>query len=255
MTAPPTRPATPWLDTESRDLVDAFWRAAGGPEPYPRALERALAYALPVTLVKIAPLHLRHAENWLRARGRDYSFNQPDRELHGCLLAQGGQGIIFVDGSDPADEMRFTIAHEIAHFLTESVGPRKQAIAMLGPRFAEVLDGLRGPSAAERFGIVMGGLRLGPCVDLLDRTLDGSDALAVWRCEESADRIALALLAPPDEVLDRAAGGTYEARSAAAAQALVNDYGLPPGPARRYADSLLAASGRGYSWIAALRGR
>ncbi len=253
----PTPPTSRWLDTASLDLVRDFWQAAGGEEPLPRRLEQPLALALPVSLVKIARLHLRHAEQWLRARGRSAAFDTPtaDRPLHGCLLAQNGHGIIFLDGADSPDEMRFTLAHEIGHFLADALQPRRWALATFGPHFAAVLDGERAPTTAERISLLLHGRQVGPCVNLMERAVNGSDALEVWQCEDRADRIALALLAPPDMVLAAARGGTHAERMAAAESLLVEQCGLPPTPAHRYAAALLATHGRAPSWAEFLRAR
>ncbi|HZQ09243.1 MAG TPA: ImmA/IrrE family metallo-endopeptidase [Anaerolineae bacterium] len=35
--------------------------------------------------------------------------------------------MIFLDGSDPANEQRITVAHEIAHFLVDYQMPRARA--------------------------------------------------------------------------------------------------------------------------------
>src|SRR5712692_3347921 len=106
-----------WLDTVGQDAINLFWKLSGDIETYPRNLERSLAFALPVVLVKLPHLRLWDIERWLQARGVGYQFNCQSRAVCGCLVAFGGKGMIFVDGSDPDDERRFTLAHEIAHFM------------------------------------------------------------------------------------------------------------------------------------------
>ena len=93
--------AARWLDNESQDAVDLFWRSAGAFEDFPRTLERPLALALPVALVKLPRLRLKDVEHWLKARSIPFSFNCQSRAMHGCLVAFAGQGVIFVDGADP----------------------------------------------------------------------------------------------------------------------------------------------------------
>jgi hypothetical protein len=247
MTRTPTNPTSRWLDNESRDLIQAFWQAAGQDEPFPRALEQSLAFALPVALVKLPRLTSRSAEQWARARGRDLNLATTNRPLHGCLTAASGFGIIFVDGTDPADEQRFTIAHEIGHFLADYLRPRRRALDRFGERFVDVLDGKRPPTLPEQVQSVIAGIAVGPYVNLMQRDLQGSDALELWSIENRADRIALALLAPPELVLDRDLGDRYPQRLETLTRVLTSGFGLPPTPALRYAANLLAECGLGPS--------
>ncbi len=246
---------TTWLDTECSDLVRDFWAAAGGEEKYPRTLELALGFALPVAVVRIPGLHTDAARNWLRSRRRDLVLSEPSRLLHGCLFAYRGNGIIFVDASDSADEQRFSLAHEIAHFLVDYMLPRTRACSVLGEGFAEVLDGRRGPTTAERLGSLYHGFSTQPLVNLMQRSVAGGDALAVWQVEHRADKVALALLAPPEELLDRVVGRTPEDRMERAECILVHMFGLPIEPARRYAAELFQLQTRNDSWIDGLRAR
>ena len=246
-------PTTAWLDTECSDLVRDFWIAAGGEEPFPRTLEGALGMALPVTLVRLPGLHTDAARAWLRARRRDLLLAVPSRPLHGCLIAHRGNGIIFVDAADSLDEQRFSLAHEIAHFLVDYILPRRRALALLGDDFVDVLDGRRSATAGERLASLFQGHSTRPHVSLMQRSVAGSDALTVWQIEHRADRVALALLAPPEEVLAIAQGNTLEERRGCAERALTRDYGLPPTPAQRYAAELLQTLQSGDSWLDGLR--
>lgn len=242
--SPPTRP---WLNNEEQDLLRDFWRRAGALEPYPRRLESPLSFALPVALVKLPHLTLRAVENWIRARRADFAFTVTDRAICGCMVANRGAGFIFVDGSDPEDEIRFTIAHEIGHFLADVLRPRQKAEATLGAHIREVLDGERPPTAVERIGAAWTGASLGVQVDFLERGGSTLQALATWKVESRADRIGLALLAPPDELqesLDGVAPGRKQEHLIAL---LRSRYGLPQTPAHRYAEQLLSQSGRTWS--------
>ena len=78
----PTPQLTEWLDNECADLVQGFWTAAGNEEPFPRTLEVALGFALPVTLELYPALHTNSARNCLSARNRDRLINQASHPLH-----------------------------------------------------------------------------------------------------------------------------------------------------------------------------
>jgi hypothetical protein len=242
-----------WLDAESETAAELFWQLAGEPEVFPRSLERSLALALPVALVKLPRLRLSGIESWLRRRGTTFVFGCESRAVRGCLVAHAGKGLLFVDGADPDDERRFTLAHEIAHYLVDYWLPRQKAIERLGPELADVVDGLRAPTLSERVHAMLGSIRVGPYQSLMERA-DQAELSDIWNAENRADRLALALLAPPGEVLPRAnlAGGTFEERLQAMAELLTTTFGLPGTVARGYGRGLLRAAGKGPSWVEAL---
>jgi hypothetical protein len=239
---------TMWLDNASRDALDAFWRFCGETEPFPRDLERAMALALPVALVKLPRLHLLGIEDWLRRRGIPFRFECASRAVRGCLLAFEGKGWIFVDGSDPDDERRLTLAHEVAHFLLDYWQPRLQAIQRLGNGIIEVLDGYRPPQIGERVYALLGSIPIGVQMSLMDR---GASSPDVWRIEDRADRLALALLAPPEEVFARVEplAADFESRCEETTLVLTERFGLPRSVALAYARALLDAIGKGPSWV------
>jgi hypothetical protein len=245
-----------WLDNLSREAINLFWRRCGETELFPRNLERSVALALPVTLVKQPRLMLHGIERWIEERGRQFSFNCRSRAVRGCLIAYGGQGFIFVDGADPDDERRFTIAHELGHFIVDYWLVREEAISKFGERIIEVFDGLRPPGVTERMHALLIGARLGVYTRLMERNgVGGGDQAEVWNVEDRADRVALALLAPPEEVLSMVdtSAATFAERQATMTCTLHELFGLPGAVASSYADSLLLSIGRGPSWVESLR--
>lgn len=248
----PASPATArWLDTESSDLVRDFWRAAGEVEAFPRALERPLSVALPVTLVKLAHLHVHDTELWLRARGIPLPFAEEPgaaRSVHGCIVVLAGHGILFVDGADNAAELRFTIAHEIGHFLADHLLPRRKALAHYGDDILDVLDAKRQPTERERWSSILGGLQLDGYRSYLPRGEGDDSGLELWRVESRADRIGAALLAPPGLVLSAARGYGYSERRKNAIHALTSTFGLPLAPAIQYAEALLYENRAAPTW-------
>lgn len=223
------------------DAADRFWDAAGPPPPLPRDLRRVVSYGLPVACVALPQLSVRRVEAWFRQRGAPYQFLCADRSLCGCVVAARGSGIIFVCSDDAPAQQRFTVAHEIAHYLLDYLQPRQEAIDLLGPSIVAVLDGDRAPSPTERVHAVLAHVKLGVYIDLLAR--DQQLQPYVVRSEAQADRLALELLAPIELVANDLATFPAQVSPFARAQSL-NDllrtkYGLPRRIATGYADWLL----------------
>jgi hypothetical protein len=162
------------------------------------------------------------------------------------LLAYKDSGVIFLDAEMEEDERRFTLAHELAHFLLDSRAPRMRALAALGEGVRLVLDGLRPPSVEERVHAVLEGTPLGVVGHLMERPAAGLPSSAVLGIETRADRLALELLAPASLVLEKVEGlrgMPYRERVDSLAALLVREHGLPAGIARVYASGLLHGSG------------
>src|ERR1041384_4119895 len=247
--------AAMWLDGASQDAVERFWQQCGEIEPYPRSLERAVSLALPVVLVKLPHLRLQGVESWFERRGATFRFNCHSRTVRGCLIAYGGHGLIFVDGTDPEDERRFTIAHEVAHFMLDYWLLRERAAVKFGGQIMEVFDGLRRPNISERVGALLVGAQLGVYTKLMERDEAGAAHGAVYQIEERPARVPLALLAPPEDVLAEAdtAAASFPARHESVSDLLGTRFGLPAAAAKAYARSLLESIGRGPSWVESLR--
>jgi hypothetical protein len=221
--------------TESvEELASDFWRRAGGPPAYPRNPEPGVLYGLPLAIVKIPRLRAGGVDAWFAARGRPHGAHIKDRQLRGCLFAAGGRGVIFVDAADPADEQRFSLTHEAAHFITDYLRPREVVLRRMGEGIADVLDGKRRPTRAERIDGLLVGVSLGVHRHLMDRGEEHARRIA--RSESRADRLALELLAPRADVVRRvrSAGGSW----ASATEILVGRFGLPRAVAAGYAESL-----------------
>jgi Zn-dependent peptidase ImmA (M78 family) len=247
------------LDKSSRDALTDFWRACGEENAtFPRDLERCVALSLPVAVVKLSRLGVAAIREWLLARGGAVwsPLNGADRAIRGCLLAFGGRGVILLDGTDPQDEQRFTLAHEVSHFVLDYWLPRCRALAKLGPGILEVLDGLRAATPDERLSALLTGVSLRPYVDLLDRESDISVAgRELDEIELRADAGAFQLIAPASEVRRRAGvlALRYADRQAEMVALLRQTFGLPAYAAVAYAVRLLAAAGKGRSFAESLR--
>jgi len=220
------------------EVADQFWAAAGmtpGAGPFPRDLRRAVTLALPLAVVYLPHLGVDRVRAWLRQNGIACPCDERDRPLRACLVARAGFGFALIDGTDAEDEQRFSLAHEVAHFLRHYDVPRRKASRKLGEQVIEVFDGLRPPSLGETFRSLLAGLPLGFHLHLMSRDGEGAGA-AVDAAEEEADRLAFELLAPAASVLS-ATGDR-----AALVRRLCETYGLPVAQARTCAGVLMPSA-------------
>lgn len=234
-------------DHEAHELAERFWRGALAKEAFPRGLESTVLQVLPLVIIKLPGLGVATMRQWLRTRGVQVGALAPDRGLRGGLFARGGVGVVFLDGTDPANEARFSLAHEVSHFLLDYLWPRQAAVLALGEGIREVLDGHRTPSHEERLSAVLRRVKLGCFTHLLDR--DGFGQImraAVLDAEDRADRLALELLAPRQQVLTDAGRRGIRLNDsgsgAALAELLAETYGLPESSAVLYAQHLLGVN-------------
>ena len=225
------------------ETAEAFWAEAGELEPPPRDLRAPIATALPLTIVLLPRLRVVRVDEWLQEHANLCCVSIPDRALRACLIARYGHGIVFIDGADPDNEQRFSLAHELAHFLSDYWRPRRLAIERIGPEVLEVLDGERPASYDERAHALLAHVSIGFHVHLMERTEIGKSAsAAIDRAENGADLLAYELLAPSADVLQQALAAPLERRQALVTELVGDVYGMPPEPAARYASLLVPPS-------------
>ena len=227
-------------DDAAAAWAEYFW-ARARKEPFPRDLEIPVSWALPLAIVKLPRLTLGRTCDWLTSRGICSPSVGADRPLRACLVVRAGRGFLLLEGSDPPDERRMSVAHEVAHFLLDYLRPRERARAVLGARADSILDGEGRPTPAEQLSGVLRGVRQGTYMHLIQRTETGAvDRMAVVDAEDRADRLALELLAPRQAVRAQLtaqlpAGCAAGTAVQIAESMLVRDFGLPQPAARRYA--------------------
>jgi len=236
------------------ETAAAFWAAADEPELFPRNLRRSIAHALPRTLVLLPQLRWASVDTWLRNQHILCGMSLRDRALRACLVARYGHGCVFLDGTDPDDEQRFSLAHELAHFLRDYWHPRRVASERLGPEVLAVFDEGRPARYAERVHALLGRAPLGFDVHLMERTVAGHFAsAAIDTAEHDADRLAFELLAPSATVLQTADRYPPRQRRGLVEHQLTSVYGLPAAPATHYAALLIPPSPQTDSLVHRLR--
>jgi len=215
------------------DLAALFWAAAGPPPRFPRDLFGSIAVGFPVTVLNRSRLSVAGVIAWFADRGLSISLDEPDRLLRACLVATRGQGFVFLETDDSPAERRFSLAHEIAHFLRDYWAPREKATRRLGPALAKVLDGFRQATPQERIQAVLWSVSIRPFAHLLRRDESGRPLTpSESAAEAAADRLAFELLAPVARL------ETISNRADLVVR-LVEEFGLPSAPASRYAALLV----------------
>lgn len=237
------------------EAARSFWDDANLPDAYPRDLRRAIALTQPISIVLMPELQVSRVQTWLQRQGRAVDVSVSDRPLRACLIAQFGVGIIFVDGSDHEREQRYSIAHELAHFLLDYRAPRQEAVARLGEEILDVLDGLRPPRVEERAVALLTGAPARTHVHLLGRAEEEAAAESIEFAEARADALAVELLAPWSDVAEQVTRLGIGADRNAIVRLLTTRYGLPTVPARRYAARFQPRRQGGSALLQHLRGR
>ena len=226
------------------ELAERFWSLASCRESFPRSLEAPLSWALPIALIKLPRLEVSSLTEWLDRQGIIPPFTVAYRCLRACLVARAGYGMIFLDGSDSEDERRFSLAHEISHFMLDYWQPREHALSVLGSGIQDVLDGRRPPTPEERLGGLFQDVSWQTFTHLMDRSFSGKvEHLRILDSEDRADRLALELLAPRKIVLSRLQARAIPWKETSAcervAQTLRQEFGLPETVAHGYGHMLV----------------
>ncbi len=225
------------------NTAQEFWALAGGAPRYPCDIKTAITFTLPLEVCAAPALRISDVRTWARRVNIALGLRGRNRRLHGCLIASRGKGTIFFDVRDPDDEQRFTLAHELAHFLLDYQAPRQRAITILGASILPVLDGDRPPTRAERLHAVLSTVPLGVMSHFMERPDEGLPPNAVIDVEDRANRLALELLAPAlplEELMNSAAAPRgFSTRRVFLAEHLTAQYGLPGTIASSYARYVL----------------
>jgi len=231
------------LESRLLRIAEKFWEAAPEIEHvFPRDIESAIAWSVPLFIVRVPNLWVHNVETYLRQRQLPTLIGAADRPLHGCVIATRGKGLIVVDGTDVPQDLRFTIAHEVAHFLLDYYEPRQRVLEKLGSHVEEVVDGQRPPTSDERVDGLLANTPVGLYAHFMHRDDAGAGSSSVLDAERLADRLAFELIAPernvwassPKDTPDRA----YGRRVLNLQRLLIRRYGLPNEAAHKYAVAL-----------------
>ena len=204
---------------------------------FPRDLAEDIPLVLPLTVVPLPGLTPRKGLAWLVSHKRAHGGLAATDELkHGFTVAHASVGVLFLNSADPPDEQRFTLAHEVAHFVLDHLQPRSRVLRARGVSILPVLDGRQEPTLSEQLFSALERLPYRTQSNFMDRNDKGKPRTGqVMEAELRADRLAFELLAPRQELLPLL---NHTGRKELEAE-LVSRFGLPVAEARTYARWLL----------------
>jgi hypothetical protein len=244
---------TDFLPFALAQLVEAFraqFSESEAPVARPLDIENiVLNYSL-LSVQAISALTVEGVQHWLQQRQcpMTIQYQGADRNLYGCLVVDcaSGHGYIFVERDCSESQRRFTIAHELAHYLRDYCASRERALNHWGEAIRPVLDGQRPATIEERLDAILQHVPLGIYQHLMLRDANRQIVRAETQDSEiCADRIALELLAPHRQLL-KAIGDGHQTMAGLRARlqpSLQTEYGLPEVIARRYGIQLAAHFG------------
>ncbi|WP_233277945.1 ImmA/IrrE family metallo-endopeptidase [Myxococcus stipitatus] len=174
--------------------------------------------------------------DWLGWRDFEYHEDEAPRRLHGCMVANAGGAVLLMDSEDSLEEQRFTLAHEVAHFVLDHLVPRDWALRMFGESIRPVLDGLRDPTPHELISSHFSRVPIGVQVKLMDRNQTGTiQSAKVLQAERRADRLAFEFLAPAALAMETLSQHSEDD----GVEALATRFGLTRRAAHEYARMLV----------------
>jgi len=220
------------------DAVRLIWGSAHGPrEQFPRDVELAVLWRLPLAIIQLPNLSGAGIVEWLAARGITLPVHTPPGGLRGGLVAYAGSGVLFVDANDDPAERRVTLAHESAHFVMDYWLPR-QELAERAPHLLAVVDGLRPASDDDHVDALLARAPFGLQTHLFERDAYGAMLTPhVQQLEKRAAQVSWELLAPQAVVTEYLS----DTDPFGLVRTLETHFGLPRSTAREYSQHLRRA--------------
>ncbi|WPB75400.1 ImmA/IrrE family metallo-endopeptidase [Archangium violaceum] len=222
-------------ETWLREAVDACRLPSS---PSLSELSKKICMVLPIGLLAMPGLTCGMARDWLDSMGRAHGgLPRTSRRLHGCMVAYAGKGVLFYDEQDEALQQRFTLVHEVAHFVLDHHLPRARAFRSLGKEIRPALDDTRARAPHESLFLTLQRIPSGAQVRFIERNVSGDPRTGkAMESELRADRLTYELLAPAREALPL----VQNLPRREAVHELVSRFGLPKREARTYVRLLLA---------------
>lgn len=187
--------------SDLKKISNRFWTDSGLKSDYPRKIEEAVLRNFPISIVKIETLAYEPLKCWFEERELFNVLPTFSGNLLGAIFAFKGNALLFVEATLPSQELRYTIAHEVGHFLFDYHFKRKRVQETVGVNAEEILDGTRVASLGERVDAILLGVDLKPYYHLLaEQKCISISRGQIESAEDNADFLADELIAPEDVV-------------------------------------------------------
>lgn len=208
----------------------AFWEPIPERTSFPRDLERYLPLHYQASIETLSGLTVQRVHEWLSAIGFAPTNPQKNRRLDGCIIAQKGHAILFIDDALSLDQRRMIVAHETAHYWIDYELPRRRMKMRFGDDSVKILDQER---TAETVEILMATAAGAPIQAFYHYHF--KDHKQETEVEQRANTLACLLMAPRREVLARAKKCQMTREDESNWLKLLHqDFGMPENWARGY---------------------
>lgn len=179
-----------------------FWKRAGGRPLPPVDIGYAATCALAIGIRPITGLTTSTAVGHLESIGIECAGDVNEHELHGCIAVGPRGAMILVEMRDDEAQRRFTIAHEVSHYILEVHRHHKRAAQRMGRDYVDILYGSREAAPTERIDAWLNNVRSSAITHFMDRDPSGRYGCGeTLEAECVADRLALETLAPRAEMV------------------------------------------------------
>ena len=231
------------MDLDQAYWANWFWKRAGGRPSPPVDIGYAATCALEVGICPIDGLTPVTAADYLRRVGIECADGVDERELDGCIAVGPHGAMILVEMRDHDAHRRFTIAHEVSHYILDVHSHRHRAERRMGRDYVGTLYGSREVTPTERIDAWLNNVRTSAITHFMDRAPNGR-----YGCENtlesecSADRLAIEILAPCAEMVTVASDcGKLPFRDLVDAVRRIAEqrFGLPDAVAAPYASRIV----------------
>lgn len=227
---------------------DWFWKRAGGRFDYPADIAYAATCALDVYVDEVAGLTPVSAAAHIGREELCPLGGADERSLHGCVIVSRSGAAVLVEKCDDEAEKRFTIAHEVSHYIVEVKQRHERAADRMGRDFADTLYGLREPTLTELIDAWLNNTRSEAFAHFMDRTPGGGYGCSrTLEAECLADDLALEILAPRSEITAVISSMGLSESLKVARRVAERRFGLPNDIADRYAGRVVWQSKGGPS--------
>lgn len=238
-------------------IARKFWATTQAEFRYDYDIVKAVESSLNVHLIRMQQLNPTKIISWLASHNMDIPFESKATHLNGALLIKNDNVIMFIDAAENAVQQRYTLAHQVSHFLLNYQMPKERAIMTLGKEIAQVLSGNTEASVTQLVQSTVSNIT-GNVYTLLIEKWDESTSFdwELLRTKDPAVSLTLELLAPRYQIINETASVgarlRYSPFKRKCQELLIDKYRIPSEIAHKYASELAGSVTSGPSFLSKL---